>query len=29
MVMDKEGDKIHPRYLAYDIIKFQVTKYKM
>ncbi|EDO40094.1 predicted protein [Nematostella vectensis] len=24
MVFDKEGDKIHPRYLAYDIIKFQV-----
>ena len=25
MVLDKENDKIHPRYLAYDIIVFQVS----
>ena len=25
MVLDKENDKVHPRYLAYDIIKFQVS----
>ena len=24
MVLDKENDKVHPRYLAYDIIRFQV-----
>ena len=24
MVLDKENEKIHPRYLAYDIIQFQV-----
>ncbi|XP_078355265.1 mRNA-capping enzyme-like, partial [Oculina patagonica] len=23
MVLDKENDKVHPRYLAYDIIRFQ------
>ena len=25
MVLDKENDKVHPRYLAYDIIVFQVS----
>ena len=25
MVLDKENDKVHPRYLAYDIIIFQVS----
>jgi len=24
MVLDKENEKIHPRYLVYDIIQFQV-----
>ena len=25
MVLDKENDKVHPRYLAYDILVFQVS----
>ena len=25
MVLDKENDKVNPRYLAYDILVFQVS----
>lgn len=25
MVLDKENEKVHPRYLAYDIVRFQVS----
>ena len=28
LVIDKVGDQIHPRFLIYDIMKFEVNPYR-